>query len=116
MVENLNPYDKAHELARAITGCEVYQQYLEAKQKVESNPEDKEAILSIRNKQMELNRAQILGEKLPQETVNQLSLEFARLNQKEAIAAFFQAESDFIRMFNDVQEIIQKTLEKDFAD
>lgn len=116
MVEAANPYDKAHELARAITRCDIYQQYLEAKRKVEKDPKNKEAIVNMRNKQMELNRAQILGEDLSQETVNQLTLEFAKLNQNEEIAAFFKAESSFIQMFNDVQEIIQKELEKDLAD
>jgi cell fate (sporulation/competence/biofilm development) regulator YlbF (YheA/YmcA/DUF963 family) len=114
MVDPVNPYDKAHELTRAITDSEVYKKYVAAKIEVERNPEYKEKILAIRNRQMEINRAQIMGEEASNDTILELSQQFAKANQIKEIADFFNAESSFIQMFGDIQEIIQKGIGKGF--
>ena len=44
MVETINPYDKAHELARAITDSEVYKRYVAAKLAVEQKPDRKSVV------------------------------------------------------------------------
>ena len=62
---------------------------------------------------MEINRAQVLGEELAAGLIQNLTLEFAKLNQYREIASFFEAEARFIQMFNDVQEIIQKSVQED---
>lgn len=111
---SVNPYDKAHELAKAITESEQYLNYVQAKEAVERNPEFREKILELRNKQMELNRAQMLGEDMGGDIVAQVTNEFAKLNQIEEIANFFNAEGHFITLFNDVQNIIQQKIEKGF--
>jgi len=111
MADLINSYDKAHELARAITSDEVYKRYVAAKAGVESNPEYHQMILKIRNQQMEMNRAQILGQEVEAETVFEVSRLFAEANQIKEIEEFFSAESSFIQMFNDVLGIIQKAVE-----
>jgi len=40
-------------------------------------------------------------------------MEFAKLNQYREIAAFFETEARFLKMFNELQEIIQKALQQD---
>jgi len=112
---NNDPYNKAHELARAIKDSDVFHGYIAAKNEVEKNSEDKEKIQSIRKKQMEINRAQVFGEEPTPEHIQELALEFAKLNQKQEIASFFEAEAGFMQMFNDVQEIIQKAIQEDLA-
>lgn len=114
MVNTTNPYDKAHELARAITNHEVYKRYVTAKAGVENNPGYQEMIARIRNQQLEVNRAQILGQEVDSNTVMELSRLFAEANQIGEIAEFFTAESSFIQMFNDVLEIIQKAVQVGF--
>lgn len=109
-----NPYDKAHELARAITDSEQYRNYVQTKEVVESNPELKEKILTLRNKQMELNRAQMLGEDIGEDFVAKITREFAELNQIKELADFFNAEGHFITLFNDIQGIIQSKIEEGF--
>ncbi|MGI5912461.1 MAG: YlbF family regulator [Syntrophomonadaceae bacterium] len=109
-----NPYDKAHELARAITNSEVYKRYVEAKTRVGKNPQHQELIAKIRNRQMEVNRAKILGQEVPSEAAMELSRFFAEVNQIGEIAEFFNRESSFIQLFNDIMAIIQKTVEKGF--
>ena len=108
-----NPYDKAHELARAIKESDIFRNYMKAKEQIDKKPEYKEKILQIREKQMEINRAQVLGEELAAGLIQNLTLEFAKLNQYREIASFFEAEARFIQMFNDVQEIIQKSVQED---
>ena len=114
IVAEINPYDKAHELARAITNNEVYKRYVAAKLAVEKNPEYQEKILKVRNQQMELNRAQMLGQEVNSDSVLELSQMFAKANQIEEIAEFFNAEGAFIQMFNDMMEIIQNAVHVGF--
>lgn len=114
MTDVINPYDKAHELARALTDSEVYKRYVAAKSAVEKKPEYQEKILQIRNQQMVLNRAQMLGQEVDSDSVLELSQMFARANQVQEIAEFFNAEGAFIQMFNDIMEIIQNAVEVGF--
>jgi cell fate (sporulation/competence/biofilm development) regulator YlbF (YheA/YmcA/DUF963 family) len=114
LVDVINPYDKAHELARAVTGSEIYKRYVAAKLAIEKNPEYQEKILKIRNQQMEFNRAQMLGQEVNSDSVLELSQMFAKANQIEEIAEFFNAEGAFIQLFNDMMEIIQNAVEVGF--
>lgn len=111
-----NPFDKAHELARAIKQSQAYERYLSAKREVDKYPDYKEKILKIRSQQMELNRAHILGEELPADSMAQLSQELSALNQYAEIAEFFEAETYFINMFRDIQNIVQNALDADLKD
>lgn len=110
-MSNANNYDLAHELARAITKSEAFINYRQAKKEVEKNPKWKEKLLNLRQRQVEFNKAQFLGEELPKETIQELSQEFARVNQIKEIAEFLQAETTFVQMFNDVQQIINQAIE-----
>lgn len=114
MVEAVNPYDKAHELAHAIKASDIYLDYVAAKREIEKDQELKERLLEFRNRQMEINRAQMLGGDVPDDNVNEVTLEFAKMNQEKEFADFFNAEGRFIQMFNDIQEIMQKAIQSGF--
>jgi cell fate (sporulation/competence/biofilm development) regulator YlbF (YheA/YmcA/DUF963 family) len=116
MVEAANPYDKAHELAQAIKASNVYLDYLAAKRELEKDQELKEKLLEFRTRQMEINRTQMLGGEVPDGNINEITLEFAKMNQKKEFADFFNAEGQFIQMFNDIQEIMQKAIESGFEE
>lgn len=114
MPHRVNPHDKAHELAGAIKESDAFIKYLAAKQQLEAKPELKDRIIMLRQRQMEMNRRQMLGEEIKPEEVQELSLEYAKMNQDQELAEFFRAEGVFIQMFNDIQEIIQKAIEREF--
>ncbi|MDD3268178.1 MAG: YlbF family regulator [Syntrophomonadaceae bacterium] len=114
MPHNGNPYNKAHELADAIKASEMFTNYLAAKQQLEEKPELKEKIINLRQRQMEMNRRQMLGEEIKPEEVQEISLEYAKTNQIKGLGEFLKAEGVFIQMFNDIQEIIQKAIESEF--
>lgn len=110
----VNPYDKAHELAKAITNSEQYLNYVNVKGLIEGNEELTGKLLQLRNLQMRLNVAEELDEEARQELINQINGEFTTLNQIEEVREFFQAENQFVLMFNDIQQIIQKKIEEGF--
>ena len=105
-----NPYDKARELARAIAVHPVYRDYVAAKKELDKNPELKDRILELRQKQLELNQAYISGKK-PSHEIGEITLEFAKLSQKAEAKDFFDYEARFIEMFNDIYKIIEDTLQ-----
>lgn len=114
MPKHINPYDKAHELAGAIKASDAFIKYLEAKQQLEAMPSLKDRLIELRKRQMEMNRREMLGEEIKPEEAQEISLEYAKMNQKQELAEFFRAEGVFIQMFNDIQEIIQKAIESEF--
>lgn len=111
----INPYDKAHELARAVTSSDVYKNYVQAKNLIEDNPDLKEKIIDLRNRQLEVNRMEMFGKEVDNKKIEQITLDFAKLNQNPEFAQFFQAEAAFIQLFGDIQEILQKAIENGLA-
>jgi cell fate (sporulation/competence/biofilm development) regulator YlbF (YheA/YmcA/DUF963 family) len=111
-----NPYDNAHELSRSIIKSEVFQNYLQAKNNLDQKPESRDKVLEFRNRQMAVNRAQMTGEKIDGEQIRELSTDYAKINQDQDIAAFFNAEAEFIKMFNDIQEIIRQSIDRVLAE
>lgn len=116
MMLNGNPYDKAHELARAIKDSEAYQRYALAQQQLSHDTAAMERVRTFRSLQMEVNRAQILGQELPRDKASQVAVEYAKLNQDDNIAEFLNAEGMFMQMFTDIQQIIQKSIESGFLE
>ena len=108
---NKNPYDQAHELARALRESELYQRYIIVQKQLALNPEAQERVRQFRVRQLEVNQAQLLGKEVPTDRAGQLALEYAKLNQDKNIAEFLKAEGTFMQLFADIQQIIQKSLE-----
>ncbi|MCX5779513.1 MAG: YlbF family regulator [Firmicutes bacterium] len=108
---NKNPYDQAHELARALRESELYQRYIVAQKQLALDPEAQERVRKFRVQQMEVNQAQLLGQAVPDGKVSQVALEYAKLNRDKNIAEFLDAEGTFMQLFADIQQIIQKSLE-----
>ncbi len=111
-----NPYDKAHELARAIKGSDAYRNYLNAKEEIEKNLEAKQKIYVLRQHQMDVNRAQVLGEKVSEDKLRDLAMEYAQLTKDPGVAAFFEAERTFIQLYNELMEIIHKAVETELQE
>ncbi|HPF43171.1 MAG TPA: YlbF family regulator [Syntrophomonadaceae bacterium] len=115
-MDTQNTFDIAHQLAKAIKENQIYLAYIKAQKSIEEQPELKEKIRAFREKQTNINHMHFLGQEIQPELIKEISLEFARLNTNKTAADFFEAEADFIRMFNEVQEIIQKEVMAGFID
>ncbi len=115
-MDTQNTFDIANQLAKALKESQAYLAYIKAQKSIEEQPELKEKIRVFREKQTNINHRHFVGEVIQPELIKEISLEFAQLNTNKTAADFFEAEADFIRMFNEVQEIIQKEVKAGFID
>lgn len=111
-----NPYDKAHELARAMQDSDAYQGYVAAHKKLAQNAGALEQVQEFRKLQIKVNQADALGQELAEGLVSDLAIQYQELNQDELIASYFQAEGLFVQMFTDIQQILQKSIENGFEE
>ena len=109
----VNPYDKAHELARAIRTSDAYQRYVAASQRLHAEPEAEQRITSFRQLQMELHQAQLAELEVSETQATHLSLSFMKLREDPVTAEFIDAEEMFFRIYSDIQSIIQKAVESE---
>lgn len=109
-------YNIAHQLAEAIKESRVFNDYIKVQKLIEERPELKVRIRAFREKQTKTNNKQFAGEEIPADLIKEISLEFAKLNINKEAADFFQAEADFIKMFNEVQEIIRNEISAGFIE
>lgn len=57
-----------------------------------------------------------MGEEIDGELISEISLEYAKLNANKTAADFFCAAAEFVLVFNEVQQIIQKRVGDGFVD
>ena len=108
-----NIYDRAHELARALSTSVEYRQYEEAQKKLESNKENLKMLQDFRMKQLELQQAQVMGQN-PEAKLKQLEQMYQVLCLNPAINEFLQVEMRFSKMMMDVQKIIGQSVGFDY--
>lgn len=107
----VNPYDKAHELARSIRESDAYQRYVVASERLHAEPESEQRMKSFRELQMELNQAQLAGQEISETKATHLSLSFGKLREDPITAEFMEAEEMFFRIYSDIHSILQKAVE-----
>lgn len=110
---NVNVYDKAHELARAIKQSEAYRQLHEAKKKLGQDSKAIEMVDDFRKKQLEVEQARLLGLELPEDKLKNLDNLFSVISHNPVVVEFFQAELAFFQLMNDIQDILHKMLGND---
>ena len=108
-------FEIAHQLARALTEDPAYIDYIKVQKAIEELPELKEKIRAFREKQTTINQRSIVGEEIDGEMIQEIRLEYAKLNANKTAADFFRAEAEFVLVFNEVQEIIQKGVRDGFV-
>ena len=102
----MNVYDQAHSLAKAIRECEEFKQYDEKRKTVEANPQLNEAIGDFMKKQFEMQAAQMTGQEMNPDMMQQLQQLSAILMQDPAAAQYLQCQMRFSMMMADVYKII----------
>ncbi|MCF8566183.1 YlbF family regulator [Alicyclobacillus tolerans] len=107
----MNPYDKAHELAKALRSSEAGAALLAAKEKIEQDPATFNMVQDYRKRQWELGQRQIAGEvvsDIEKQDLAQL-LETVMLNGDAK--AYIEAERQLEGLLWDIQGILTKTTE-----
>jgi len=107
-----NPYDKAHELAKAIEEEPTYIKVKELTEKVMKNPEQMQRIEAFRKKQFDLHQKQMQGLQLDQNELEETNKLYETLRKYPDIKDLLEAEERLSLLFSDVNRILTGPLEK----
>mgnify|MGYP004490137359 CR=1 len=110
----MNVYDQAHSLAQAIRECEEFKQYDEKKKVIESDPKLHEAINDFMKKQFEMQAAQMTGQSIDSDMMQQIQHLSAILMQDPSAAQYLQCQMRFSMMMADVYKIIGEVADLGF--
>ncbi len=108
-------YDKANELAKALSDSVEYKSYRAAKEKVDRNSSSKDMLNDFKKMQFELQAMQLSGQKPDEAGLNRLQSLYQVLILNPDIAEYLKAEFAFNQMFSDIYNIIGKAVELDLG-
>lgn len=111
----MNVYDEANSLAKALKESNEYKTFVEAKEKLEQDPEKYEMAKDYMRKQMEAQTMQMMGQELAEEQVTAYNNLANTMMGIPEIAEFFQKQMYFSMIFQDVTEIIAKSVDLDMG-
>lgn len=102
----MNVYDSAHALARAIKESEDYNNYKKLSEEVKKNSILADQLKAFQEKQLSLQKAQMLGESLNQNEVDAAQKIYDEMMKDSVMAAYFAAEMKISQILGDVSKII----------
>lgn len=106
----MNPYDKVHELVRAIKESKEVKEYLALKEELYADVKNKEMIKDFREKQVEVQSLLMQGKEAEPEKVEKLQSLYQILANNARIKEFFDKEVQFDVMLSDIYKIIGEAL------
>lgn len=108
-----NPYDKAHEFARAVRDSQEFQYYAAATKKLQADAAAVQSMAEFRQLQLELEQARVAGHELSEAQAAHMQSSYAQLRDNPLTAQYLEAENHFVRLFSDLQSVVQKDLQLD---
>jgi len=106
----MSPYDKVHELVRAIKESEQVKEYLKIKEELYKDEKNKEMIKDFRDKQTEVQSLLMQGQEADSEKMEKLQSLYQILVSNPNIKNFFDKEVQFDVMLSDIYKIIGEGL------
>ncbi len=106
----MNPYDKVHELVRAIKDSREVKEYLEIKEELYKDEKTKGMIKDFREKQVEVQSLLMQGKEAEQEKMEKLQSLYSILASNVKVKEFFDKEVAFDVMMSDVYKIIGESM------
>lgn len=106
----MNPYDKVHELVRAIKESEEVKEYLKIKEELYKDEKNKEMIKDFREKQVEVQSLLMQGQEADSEKMEKLQNLYQILVSNQKVKDFFDKEVQFDVMLSDIYKIIGEGL------
>ena len=106
----MNPYDKVHELVRALKDCREAKEYLEIKEELYKDEKTKGMIKDFREKQVEVQSLLMQGKEAEQEKMEKLQSLYSILASNVKVKEFFDKEVAFDVMMSDVYKIIGESM------
>ncbi|MCI0182464.1 MAG: YlbF family regulator [Acidibacillus sp.] len=108
----MNPYDKAHELVRALRESEEYRTMKQSVDQVSGDDQAKRMITDFHMKQLEFERNRLLGQEPTQEDQEDLQKLYDVLQLHTAVRDYLRAEYQFGMIIQDIQKILSDALEE----
>ena len=102
----MNPYDQAHELARALKESEEYVEYMRLKQVAYEDGTNKALLDEYKKLQFRMQAKLAAGESMPQDDMQRLTQIGALLQFNPDVSAYLMAEFRFQRMLSDIFKIL----------
>ncbi|MBQ9267473.1 MAG: YlbF family regulator [Clostridia bacterium] len=106
----MNPYDKVHELVRAIKDSDEVKQYMQIKEELYADDKNKEMIKNFRDMQTEVQSLLMQGKEADEEKMEKLQSLYQILVANPKIKEFFDKEVQFDVMLSDIYKIIGEGL------
>ncbi len=107
----VNPYDAAHNLARALKDSQEFQRFHQLRGSVEKDPKVKDMLDDFRRRQFELQAAQVMGKEPDPTTMEAAERLGEILSQHPGVGDYFQAELRLAQLLADIQKIIAEAVE-----
>ncbi len=104
-------YDQAHTLAKAIRESEEYKLLKEQKAKIENDPELKKMFEDYRTKQVEIQKAQLMGQTVPEEKRQSFRQLHEIVAANPVLKDFLEMEHRFSVIMTDLQKILLEGLD-----
>lgn len=108
----MSVYDKAHELARAVSQSREYSELISAFEKIKNDEKAKQMYKDFRKKQIEVQLDEMSG-KNTDEKAKQLENLYQVLSYNNDIKNLLEAEEKFAILAADIQQILNKSLDFD---
>jgi len=107
---NMNPYDIAHQLAKALKACAEYREYREAKEAVDKEESKKTIADEFRKTQLEVQGMKAFGQDVSEEQMKKLHDLYNIVLMDEQVKTLIQAEQRLGQMLSDIYKIIGDAL------
>lgn len=106
----MNPYDKAHELAKALKESQEYKNYMEKKEEISKNEELSAMINDFQDKNMKMQTQQMLTGNADQTMMDQVQSLYQIVMADPLAAQYMQAEIVFTKLVSDVYGILGEVI------
>ncbi|MEA3424022.1 MAG: YlbF family regulator [Bacillota bacterium] len=104
----MNIYDHANELADAIKKSTEYIDYKRLSKEIENDSDLKIMIDDYHNRQLELQKEQLLNNKISKESENEFNELIAIMKENPKVHEFLNVEMRFAQIMADVSKIISE--------
>jgi cell fate (sporulation/competence/biofilm development) regulator YlbF (YheA/YmcA/DUF963 family) len=102
----MNPYDKAHELARALRDSPEFKKLHDKKRRVDEDPVAKKMLDDFRHRQWELETRRIMGEQITDDDLAQMSGLQEAIQMNAIVSEYLEAEFRFGMIYSDIHKIL----------
>ncbi|MBC7345707.1 MAG: YlbF family regulator [Clostridia bacterium] len=103
-------YDKAYELARALSNSDAYKDLVAKKQKLQENEANYNMLTDFRQLDLEISMDKLAGKEVSQEQLRRWESLYQLVSANPTIRDFMEAEMRFARLMSDIQKIISEAV------